>query len=118
MIGKIHEFVQEVWLPHLCSQGAELLVGGEGAATRGLPQLPLLKDLAVSRQLHSPLLGPPCTGTDMSSSLMPLIYTSIPEMRPRWSEIGVHSFCYKGLVYTLQGAHKGAEELGAAILIT
>lgn len=67
MVGQIHELVEEVGLAHLCGQGAELLVGGEGPPSGGLPQLPLLKHLAVPRQLYRPLLGTTCARSCISA---------------------------------------------------
>lgn len=44
MIGQVHELIQQVGLPHFRGQRAQLLVRCQAAATRGVPQLPILED--------------------------------------------------------------------------
>ena len=45
MVCEVHELVDEVRLPELRREGTELLVGGEVASSRGLPDGALLKHL-------------------------------------------------------------------------
>lgn len=52
VVGQVHEAHEQVGLAHLGCQSAQLAVGGQGPPAGGLPQLPLLENLALTRQLH------------------------------------------------------------------